>query len=292
VERNDYATYTMDDVPPLPDYKEILPKGNFNGLRAHYNICTDPDLGIGFVALHCVPCSCGLCKEQLSRPWVLPCIDVDTQPRYGQNKECALWPSYKGGNNWKICQLVPKMEADKKGARELHHCILSTMEARMSLMVRKGKVGAIGTADDAAMGYYVVKWLSKPYTLQEDTDSMSGTIGAGTMVVDVLYFNRVERAPHWYMQSKETMVAEVQYVLLTGLHLLPISETNKLPTACNRREAVQKKVVKVTLLDHEVIMEEAGKWDQLEYNVNNDDNNIESKEKSKEESKLGNESKE
>jgi hypothetical protein len=21
VERNDYATYTMDDVPPLPDYK-------------------------------------------------------------------------------------------------------------------------------------------------------------------------------------------------------------------------------------------------------------------------------
>jgi len=27
VERNDYATYTMDNVPPLPDYKVILPKG-------------------------------------------------------------------------------------------------------------------------------------------------------------------------------------------------------------------------------------------------------------------------
>jgi hypothetical protein len=98
-------------------------------------------------------------------------------------------------------------------------------------------VGAIGTADDAAMGYYVVKWLSEPYTLQEDTDSMSGTICAGTMVVNALYLNRVEHAPHWYMQSKETMVAEVRYVLLTGLHLLPISKTNKLQPACNRREA-------------------------------------------------------
>ncbi len=122
-------------------------------------------------------------------------------------------------------------------------------------------MGAIGTADNAAMGYYVLKWLSKPYTLQKDTDGMSGMIGAGTMVVDALYFNRVERAPHWYMQSKEMMVAEVRYVLLTGLHLLPISETNKLPTLCNRREAAQKKVVKVMLLDHSVIMEEAGKWD-------------------------------
>ena len=37
VECNDYATYTMDNVPPLPDYKMILPKGKFNGLCAHYN---------------------------------------------------------------------------------------------------------------------------------------------------------------------------------------------------------------------------------------------------------------
>jgi hypothetical protein len=131
----------------------------------------------------------------------------------------------------------------------------------MSLMVHKGKVGAIGMADNGVMGYYVVKWLSKPYTLQEDTDGMSGTIGTGMMVANMLYFNRVEHVPHWYTQSKETTVAEVRYVLLTGLHLLPISATNKLPTACNWREAAQKKAVKVMLLDHEVIMDKAGKQD-------------------------------
>ncbi len=50
VERNDYATYTMDDVPPLSNYKVILPKGNFNRLHPHYNIKTDAD-SIGFAAL-------------------------------------------------------------------------------------------------------------------------------------------------------------------------------------------------------------------------------------------------
>jgi hypothetical protein len=44
---NGYATYTMADVPPLPNYKVVLPKGQFNGIRAHYNIHMDLDLGMG-----------------------------------------------------------------------------------------------------------------------------------------------------------------------------------------------------------------------------------------------------
>ena len=60
------------------------------------------------------------------------------------------------------------------------------MEARMSLMIREGEVGAIGMADEATMGYYVSKWLSKPYTLQEEMEGMSGMIGVGTMVAKML----------------------------------------------------------------------------------------------------------
>jgi hypothetical protein len=71
VTRNDYATYTMADVPPLPDYKVVMPKGQFNGrIHAHYNIRMDPDLGMGWAALHWVACGCGLCKDQLEKPWV------------------------------------------------------------------------------------------------------------------------------------------------------------------------------------------------------------------------------
>jgi len=157
----------------------------------------------------------------------------------------------------------------------------------MSLMIREGEVGAISMADEATLGYYVGKWLSEPYTLQEETEGMSGMIGAWTMVANMLYFNQVECARHsWYTQYNMMTVVEVRYVLLMGFQLQPISETNKLPMACNGKDAAQKKAVKVMLLVHEVIMEEAGKRDQLEYNdVDDDDDSEERKDKSEEESK-------
>jgi hypothetical protein len=278
---NNYMTYTMMDAPPLLDYTGVLPKGQFNGIRAHYNIRTDPDLGMGWAVLHWVACGCGPCKDQLQRPWVLR-GDITTQPCYAVNKDCKLWPSYKGANNWKICALVPKTEADKKLARETLHCILNRLEACMSLMMRKGQVGAVGTSDKAAMGYYLVKWLSKPYTLQEDTEGMSGMIPTGSMVVDGLYFNRVQCAPLWYTPSSNTTAMEVKYVLRTGLQLQPISITNTLPNSCARVEAIQKKAIKVSALDHKAIMEEATKRDRLEYEEDDEDKSDEDSVESKE----------
>jgi hypothetical protein len=197
---NDYTTYTMADVLPLPDYKVALPKGQFNSIHAHYNIRMEPDLGVGWAALHQVACGCGPYKNQLKRPLV-PCSNITTQPRYMVNKDCALWPSYEGTKDWKTYALVLKKEVDKKVAWESLCCILNAVKASMSLMMHKGKVGAVSMTDKAAMGSYLVKWLNKWYTLQENTGGMSGMIPAMAMVVNVLYFNRVQREPLWYMPS-------------------------------------------------------------------------------------------
>ena len=116
VERNTYESYTMDDVPPIPNYKITFAKGRFNGLRAYYNIRTDPDLGLGFAALRRVACGCNACKEQLGRPW-LPCVDMYEQPRYSANDGCVLWRSYEGANDWKIFQLEPVNDEEEKGAQ-------------------------------------------------------------------------------------------------------------------------------------------------------------------------------
>ncbi len=167
--------------------------------------------------------------------------------------------SYKGANNWKVYVLVLKTEADKKEARESIRCILNTHIAHMSLAMHEGEVGVVGTTNEAAMGYYLVKWLSEPYTLQTDTVGMSGMIPAGTIVANVLYFNRVQRAPHWYTPSGVTTAVKVKYVMRTGLQLQSISTTNALPLACTRADTTQKKAVKVSPLDHEAIMEEASK---------------------------------
>ncbi len=102
---------------------------------------------------------------------------------------------------------------NEKGARDSILCVLYALEAWLSLMIWEGEVGAVGTTDEAAMGYYVVKWLSEPCALQMDTEGMSGVINAGAMVVDVIFFNRFQRAPYWYMLLEETTIVEVRHVL-------------------------------------------------------------------------------
>ncbi len=174
------------------------------------------------------------------------------------------------------------MEADKKVVHESLRCILNALVACMSLMMREGHIGAVGTTDKKAMVYYLVKWLSEPYTLQEDTEGMSGMIPIGSMVVDGLYFNRVQQAPLWYTPSGDTMVMEVKYILQTGLQLQPISTTNALPNTCTRIEAMRKKAIKVSTLDHEAIMEEATKRDRLKYEEDNVHESDEDSEESKE----------
>jgi hypothetical protein len=186
-----------------------------------------------------------------------------------------LWPSYEGANDWKVFQLVPKKRKDEKGARESIKCVLNALEARVLLMMRIGEVGAVGTTDAATMGYYMVKWLSEPYTLQEETVGMASLLGTGKMVTKAVYFNRVKRAPYWYTLSGEHTIVEVRHVLRTGLHLHPISVANKLPVACNRMEATRQKALKVTHLDHDAIMDEASRRDWLEYNDDEDNNSKE-----------------
>jgi hypothetical protein len=63
VEHNGYECYTLDDVPPTPNYEIMFPKGKFNWIRAYYNIRTDPDLVVGYAALWHVACGCNAGKE-------------------------------------------------------------------------------------------------------------------------------------------------------------------------------------------------------------------------------------
>jgi hypothetical protein len=104
----------------------------------------------------------------------------------------------------------------------------------------------------------------------------------GSMVVGGLYFNRVQHAPHWYTPSGDTAVVEVKYVLRTGLQLQPTSTSNALPNTCTRVQAMRRKAIKVSTLDHKTIMEEATKHDRLEYKEEDEDKRNEDSEESKE----------
>jgi hypothetical protein len=136
----------------------------------------------------------------------------------------------------------------------------------MSLMIREGEVGAVGTTDKVVMGYYIVQWKSEPYALQTDAEG-SGIVTAGAMVVGGLYFNRIQRAPYWYTQLEEMSIIEVRHVLRSGLQLEEICATNKLPRPCNQLEVTRKNAGKISMQEHEneTVMEESERRDRLEY---------------------------
>ena len=56
-----------------------------------------------------------------------------------------------------------------------------------------GTFGAMRTDDEATQGYYLVKWITEPYTIQEDI-LMKGveppqTAFAGEIICDALFWN-------------------------------------------------------------------------------------------------------
>jgi hypothetical protein len=75
-------------------------------------------------------------------------------------------------------------------------------------------------------------------------------------------------------------IIEVRHVLQSGLQLEEISETNKLSWACNRFEATRKNAGKISMQEHETVMEEAARHDRLEYN--SDDGSEEDEDKDSE----------
>ena len=263
----------------------VLSPGDYNGIRAHYNIRTDPDLGLGWCALRRVACGCAECAKQLALPWKRG-GSPEAQPRYARNKACVLWPSYEGANDWKVRRLLPKTAKEAKGARESMSCVLTARVTRMSLQIVEGEVAAFGTSDEDTRGYYVVVWRGEPYTLQEETNG----VAAGRQVADAEWLNPVPGAPNWFTPSpNNTTVVDVAHVLRTGLALLPLSDENTLPSnlaKVAKKDAKAQKAGKVAADDHELIMEEALQRDKLEYDESDSESESDSEEEDEDEPEM------
>ena len=126
--------------------------------------------------------------------------------------------------------------------------VLAGMETMMAEIIKPSKpdgsaqYGAFSTLDEDADGYYVVKWKSEPYTLQEDEELKEYTpaivLKAGALVCDAEYFNKVPGASLWYtpMQGEQRKTkVRMQQVVAADLKVAPISDENKLPAGMNRK---------------------------------------------------------
>ena len=69
-------------------------------------------------------------------------------------------------NNWNIIKFTNKTTSSEY-FDDVHKVVLDGISDNMSSLLQLGKYGDINSEDTTTIGYYVIKYLSEPYTLQE-----------------------------------------------------------------------------------------------------------------------------
>jgi len=124
----------------------------------------------------------------MDEPWK-PGVAAEEQPRYASSTGCVRWKIFvlegqPGINDWKIIDIGPKKVSDPKEEEEAHAQLLEGVMEMMAETVKANQYGAFSTEDEDADGYYIVKWTSDPYTLQEDVELPEYTPEAGADLRD------------------------------------------------------------------------------------------------------------
>jgi hypothetical protein len=187
---------------------------------------------------------------------------------------CKYWAIFKGENDWCIINTVPRKDADPLDIEEAQREVLGGIVTQMAEAIQEGSYGAVMTEDEDTHGYYIVRWASVPFASQEDTDEWM----IGELICDATYHNPVGRARNWYTAGDDCVTIRVQHVVAADLELQKPSNQIKLPSTCNRREALNKKATRLSDDSHLRILDEINRRDILDYEEDeeeeSDDENI------------------
>ena len=72
----------------------------------HYNIREDTLLGIGYVAVRRIPCSCSECLSNLASPWNRSQDKYNKDLYKFENLNCVYWTVLGSDNNWKAINCI------------------------------------------------------------------------------------------------------------------------------------------------------------------------------------------
>ena len=86
----------------------------------------------------------------------------------------------------------------------MNKVVLDGISANMASLVQLGKYGAINASDTTKMGYYVIKYLSKPYTLKDYQTACGKVSKACQCLVIEEYISITKAKTNWYWQQHKT----------------------------------------------------------------------------------------
>ena len=83
---------------------------------------------------------------------------------YKPDVNYTYWPVLGSFNNWNINTSTNKTTSSKD-FDAVNKVVIGGISNNMSSLIQLGKYGAIDSVNPTTMGYYVINYLSKPYTL-------------------------------------------------------------------------------------------------------------------------------
>jgi hypothetical protein len=197
-------------------------------------------------------------------------VDAKDQPRFARNEQCKYWKIFEGINDWKVISL---RRGEDDGAEsefeEMKSAALEKISEREAGLIEDQGYGAIATEDEDEK-YYIVRWEGLPYT---DQDS-------GDMVCDATYLYKVPNARYWYhrptpeVEERSSTVVYTSHILAGSIDMLPVSDSNQLPSNLNATTAADALALDPLFLgedSHTAILEEAERREAMDKNIEYDD---------------------
>ena len=269
----------------IEDAKVTYKEGNrtrtypHQGQKDHYHIYTDWRIPIDQCAMRRFPCDCEACHKQITLPWddKIPKKDWYKQKRFHKVHKCILEPVFGGLNKWKPVKLALPKQGDagiqRKEIQALLASIPSSYEERAREDIVMGGYGAMDTTDKHSDGYYLIKWWSDPYPLQEDSGDVEGCLEImpkDTWVCDDQYLDRLHRHKHWYKFNNKAPVKtyRLQYIINGNIDLIQHKDGGDKKPNLNSKHFKQLKAKDVFMVgkrDQYIIQEEKGIRNNLDY---------------------------
>ena len=225
MERRYFDLYHAAEVGTSSDYATVQPQSDaerrgklwYSSWRAFHNARLDPQLPDEEFMLRRWPCRQPCCVGQLGKPGL--------EARYAPNPSCVIASVAGGFNDWRRMKLERSADGDGDSDDDdddAARALLTAVE-EMASAVEVGHYGTIDAATDAdalgdaSVGYfYVVKWASQVYELDEDLCGTEwGTLEAGTSVIDAWHTNLRLKRQRWYAPNPHSVTVPVEQILHT-----------------------------------------------------------------------------
>ena len=136
-------------------------------MSKHYHLRFDPKLGHRICEIRHIPCAFVGCTSMLDKPWIYDILSKK-QARYQPVANYTYWTVMGSYKNWNIIELTPK-STHFGSFDEIHQVVIDRISENMASLVQSVMCGAINTHDTKANGFYVIRFISEAYTLQNNT---------------------------------------------------------------------------------------------------------------------------